>query len=848
MQNQSGVYTNGIYGFVRAFQQLFKMDFTHILVALDAKGKTFRHDLFPEYKGTRKATPPELVMQLPLMREFLDAAKIPHYEQEKYEADDIIGFSVKHFTDDFDEILLVSNDRDLWQLLNGKTSQLISKKGFSDYQITTPESLKEEVGIDPQQVADYKGLVGDASDNIPGVPGVGPKTAAKLLNEYKTLDGVLEHKDDLKGKLKEEITEFSDQAKLSRHLATICTDFDNQIRLSDLEYHGPDESKLRDFYQEMGFHSFLKKMSGDNPQSATNGYVFIESAEDIEKILSSPMAVHLELYGTNYHIAEKLGFALADKKGAYYIPYPLLSKSEAFQEWLKDDTKEKYAYDLKQTKVALLWDGFDLDGVSFDLMLATYLLNPNMTKEGFREVVSNFDYQDVAYEETIYGKGAKYAKPDDEKEIAAYAVSKVLAINKLHDEILQKNAACEQTDLLNKIEIPLASILARMEYDGIAVDKDILEDFGSQLKQRIAELEQAIYELSGEDFNINSPKQLGTILFEKLGLPYRKKNKTGYSTDISVLKELSDFHPIIDRIISYRTLSKLYSTYYEGLKTALTLKNDGRIHTMYKQALTQTGRLSSVEPNLQNIPVKTEEGKEIRKVFVSDPGAQLLSCDYSQIELRVLAQMADVEGLKEAFRAKEDVHSHTARLIFNSPVVSPQERRRAKAINFGIIYGKTPWGLSEDLKISPKQAEKFIADYFRSFPEISQFMSKTIDDALNNGYVETMFHRRRYIPELASNNYQTREFGKRMAMNAPIQGSAADILKIAMVNIGRELRVKHLQTKMLLQIHDELVFSVPFAEKETALELITRLMLHSVDITVPLEIDKSFGDNLYEVK
>jgi len=847
MQNQDGVYTNGIYGFVRAFQQIFKMNFTHVMVALDAKGKTFRHDLFPEYKGTRKETPSELVMQFPLMREFLSAAGIPYFEKEKYEADDIIGFSAKHFAPEFDQILLISNDRDLMQLLDEKVSQLISKKGFTDYDVVTPSVMEAEMGIRPDQMTDYKGLVGDPSDNIPGVPGIGPKTAAKLLDEYKTLENVLANVGSLKGKTKEQIENNAAQAEFSKRLATIVTDFANDISIDKLEYHGPNEEMLQRFYQKMGFHSFLRKLDTAKQKEDVSGFKVIGRPEEIASILTSPVALHLEIFGSNYHIAQKLGFALVGAKGSYYIPYSLLPLSPDLQNWLMDSHKEKFVYDLKQTKVALLWDGYDLEGVSFDLMLSAYLLNPNMTKEGFREVVSNFDYLDVAYDEEVYGKGASYALPED-NVIARHSIDKAAAIFALHEKMLIMNKECGQEELLSNIEIPLASILAGMEKEGIAVDEKKLDDFGFQLKQRIDELETSIYELAGENFNINSPKQLGVILFEKLGLPYRKKNKTGYSTDISVLKELNDFHPIIDRIISYRTLTKLYSTYYEGLKSALRLKEDGRIHTIYKQALTQTGRLSSVEPNLQNIPVKTDEGKELRKVFIADPGTKLLSCDYSQIELRVLAEMADVEGLKEAFREKEDVHSHTAKLIFKNSEVSSGERRQAKAVNFGIIYGKTAWGLSEDLKISPKQAEKFIADYFDSFPEIKRFMEQTIEGAVKNGYVETLFHRRRYIPEIASNNYQTREFGKRMAMNAPIQGSAADILKIAMVNMGKAIKERDLKTKMLLQIHDEVVFSVPEKEKEKALDLIIRLMEHSVELSVPLEVESSFGNNLYEVK
>ncbi len=848
MQNSEGVYTNGIYGFVYALQQLMKMDFTHMLVALDpTKGKTFRHVLFPEYKGTRKETPSELVMQFPLMKEFLDAANIPYYEQANYEADDIIGFSAKNYQDKFDEIILVSNDRDLMQLIDDKVTQLISKKGFSDFALYTAQTMKEELGITPSQMADYKGLVGDPSDNIPGVPGIGAKTAQKLLEEYGTLDNIIVHANELKGKLQEKMTEFAIQAKFSRQLATIIVDFKNNLQVDNLEYHAGNQDDLFRFYQKMGFHSFLKKMNPPIKPTERSDFVPINDPDEIKAILTTPMSLHLELFGTNYHVAKKIAFGLSNGENTYYIPYSFLKDSKPFQNWLKDGLKEKYVYDLKQTKVALLWDGVDLKGVSFDLLLATYLLNPNLTKEGFREVVANFDYQNVAYDEEVYGKGAKYALPEN-TVLIKHVTDKARAIFQLHDAVMQKNSEYDQTDLLQKMEIPLADTLAEMEYSGIRIDIEKLEEIGLDLNNRISELETSIYELAGESFNINSPKQLGTILFETMNLPYQKKNKSGYSTDISVLKQLIDFHPIIDRIMSYRTLTKLSSTYYEGLKNALTLKNDGRIHTIYKQALTQTGRLSSIEPNLQNIPIKTDEGRELRKVFIADIGTQLLSCDYSQIELRVLAEMANVKGLKTAFMDDLDVHTHTARLIFKNQNVTATERRQAKAVNFGIIYGKTAWGLSEDLHIPPKQAERFIANYFANYPEIKNFMDKTIDYAVQNGYVETIFHRRRYIPEVNANNYQTREFGKRMAMNAPIQGSAADILKITMVSLQTKLDQLGLKTKMLLQIHDELVFSVPDDEKKQALDVILNIMEHSVKLSVPLVVDCGFGQNLYEVK
>lgn len=847
MQNSKGLYTNGIYGFVNQIQSIMKMDFSHILVALDSKEKTHRHEVYTEYKGTRKEVPSELIMQFPFMKEYLDAAGIKWIEQPRYEADDIIGYCVKHFKTEFDEIVLISNDHDLLQLIDQNVKQVIAKKGAASAITYTPELMKETLGIFPHQMTDYKGLVGDTSDNIPGIPGVGDKTAIKLLEEYGNLETILEHTEDLKGKLKEKVEQYKEQAIFSKELATILQDFEVSFGISDLQYVTPDNDRIVDFFQEMEFHSFLKKMNYQVKPKTKEKYTVIEDINQISSILTSPMAIHLETFGLNYHKGEKIGFGLVGHHGAYYIPYDFIHASKPFQNWLRDETIIKYTYDLKQLKVVLLWDGLDIAGVHFDLLLAAYLLNPNITKEDFKVIVSSFDYQNVYYDEEIYGKNSKYEIPDS-KIYIPHIIQKTQAIFDLREKILGLIEVNQQTELLNDIELPLSDTLAEMEYTGIKVNEDKLHEFGSELKAKLTYLEAEIYKYANREFNINSPKQLGEVLFDELKLPYQKKTKTGYSTDISVLSQLVDFSPIIQPIIEYRTVMKLYSTYYEGLKTALEVKTDSRIHTIYKQAFTQTGRLSSIEPNLQNIPIKTEEGRELRKVFEADENCLLYSCDYSQIELRVLAEMADVYRLKQAFRDQQDIHTATAKLIFKTDEITQTERRQAKAINFGIIYGKTAWGLSEDLHISPKQAERFIAAYFENYPEIKIFMDTQIKQAFDLGYVETICHRRRYIKEMESNSYQVREFGKRMAMNAPIQGSAADILKIAMVKIHAAFKKQGLKSKMLLQIHDEVVFSVDLEEKELVEDIIRENMENAISFSIPLTIDASFGANLFEVK
>lgn len=849
MKNSQGVYTNAVYGFVSAMQGIVKMDYTHILVAWDPKGPTWRHLKYETYKGTRKETPSELISQMPLVREYLDSANIARYEQDLYEADDIIGFCATHYSNSFDQIDIFSNDHDLLQLLKTNVRQVISKKGISEIEIYTPESMLEKLGIRPNQMRDYKGLVGDASDNIPGIPGVGDKTATKLLETYGTLETLLENTDDLKGKLKEKVETYREQALFSKELATIVTTFENTLNVDDFEYKGPNLDQLKAFLQKMELHSLIRKIDFTS-QVKNDNLVFmtVTDASKINSILLSPSALHLELFGFNYHVAEKIGFGISNELGSFYLDYKFALSIPQFVDWLKDESCIKFVYDYKQIKVALMWDQQDIKGVAFDLLLAAYLINPNMTKEDMRVVTANFNYNDVEYDENIYGRGAKYQIPDDIEIVKKHIADKARAIYKLHDTVIKITQDYDQLSLLNDIEIPLAKTLAKMEFEGIKIDTFELERFGDNLFQRIANLEKDIYALANEEFNINSPKQLGVILFEKLNLPYYKKSKSGYSTDISVLDQLVDFNPIISKIIEYRSLTKLHSTYYEGIKTALAVKNDSRVHTIYKQTIAQTGRLSSIEPNLQNIPIKTDDGKELRKIFIADFASQLYSCDYSQIELRVLAHMAQVKNLMNAFKSKDDVHTHTAKLIFHKEEISSNERRQAKAVNFGIIYGKTSWGLSEDLKISPKQAELFIQHYFENFPEIKGFMDCQIEDAKNQGYVKTILNRRRYIPEVNADNYQVREFGKRMAMNAPIQGSAADLLKKAMVLIDQAFEVRHLKSKILLQIHDELVINVAVEEREEVEKLVINYMENAIDFSVPLTVEGSFGANLFEVK
>jgi DNA polymerase-1 len=846
MQTPEGLYTNGIFGFAHAMTKLLDNGYTHVLVALDCEGKTHRHEIYNDYKGTRKDTPEELKEQFAYMKEYLDALGVYKYEQDYYEADDIIGYAVEHYKTLFDEVTIYSNDHDLVQLLDKNVNQLISRKGLKEVEIYTPEYVKEKLGFSTNQVTDYKGLVGDSSDNIPGIPGVGDKTAVKLLLEYPHIENLYENIDSITGKLKEKLVNNKEICFFSKELATIKTNFDNKIDIDKAEYKGFDEEKLMEFYQKMNFNSFMKNLKKNN-KVVNNDYEILDSVEKINKINYSDGYLHLEVLGENYHIDDKLGFGLIINDKAYYLPYEIAIKAEGFKDFMNSSESKKYVYDLKKIKVSLLWDNIPSKNYDFDLLLSAYLVNPAIKQDDFSLVVQSLGYGDVISNEFIYGKGAKFSLPEKEKYIK-HIITKVKAIKDLHESSLEKNRDLKQLNLLNEIEIPLADLLADMEYQGILIDTKRLDEFGTHLSEEISILEDSIYDKANKKFNINSPKQLGEVLFDDLGLPTNKKTKSGYSTDISVLNKLKSFHPIIGEIINYRTLSKLHSTYYQGFLEALKLKDDKRIHTIYQQALTKTGRLSSKEPNLQNIPVKTEEGKVLRKIFIPSSKNTLLSFDYSQIELRVVCELAKIKNLEKAFADNLDIHYETAKKIFGKTDINDYERSIAKAINFSIIYGKTAWGLSEDLDISPKEAERFINSYFSTYPEIKTYMDEQIKFAEENGYVKTLFDRIIYIPEIKSNNYMTRQFGKRIAMNAPIQGTAADILKIAMVKISEKFKSLNLKSKIILQIHDEIVLDCLPEELEEVTKITKETMEKAVSFNTKLIANFKSGENLYEVK
>ena len=852
MKTSTGIFTNALYGFVNMMNKVLDdYNHTHMLVAFDAGKTTFRHEFLESYKDGRKPMPDEMRSQINLIKKYLDLLGVKRLELATYEADDIIGtLSTQAKGDNFDKVHIITGDKDLLQMVDEKTIVHITRKGVTDIESFDEAAVFAKYEVSPQQIVDLKGLMGDPSDNLPGIPGVGEKTAIKLLKQFTTVENLVAHTDELKGKMREKVEANVEQAILCKRMATIHKEVPLPLTFDDLRYEGPHVQELMDFFKEMEFNAFLKKIKMEESKESKLQLPIriIQSEQELDQLTYQDSAIHVEVFEENYHRGTILGIAVVNQEEAYYVPFELAKKSEAFLSFLSCSTYKKSIFDVKRSRVALMWEGLPLEGVDFDLLLATYILNPTNGSREFKKVVMHYDYDEVSYDEEVYGKGAKRAVAAPEK-VARYAIDIATAVFKLKDQILEQLREQGQLELFEEMEMPLADVLATMEFNGMALDLNGLEEMGETLKSRLVALESSIFEQAGMSFNINSPKQLGEVLFEKLSLPVIKKTKTGYSTNADVLEKLRDKHPIIHLIMEYRTLSKLYSTYIEGLKKACY--DDGKVHTIFNQALTQTGRLSSVEPNLQNIPIRLEEGRMIRKAFVpSQEGWLILGADYSQIELRILAHISNTESLIEAFKQGDDIHKKTAMDVFK---VSEEEmtsdlRRSAKAINFGIIYGMSAFGLSENLNITQKEAKKYIDHYLETYSGIHQYMEDIVKEAKYNGYVSTLFNRRRYIPELTQKNYAIRQFGERTAMNAPIQGTAADIIKKAMIDVYRMMQEKKVQSRLLLQVHDELIFEVPENELELMIELVTKTMEDVVELKVPLKADYSYGPTWYDAK
>ncbi|AIF67078.1 DNA polymerase I [Terribacillus saccharophilus] len=855
LNNDKGIHTNAIYGFTTMLFRILENEKpTHLLVAFDAGKTTFRHETYKEYKGGRQKTPSELSEQFPLLRELLDAFSIKHYQLNQYEADDIIGTLTKQAeTDDF-EIKVISGDKDLLQLVSDKTTIQLTRKGISEIDSYTPDFLLENMEVTPDQIIDMKALMGDSSDNIPGVPGVGQKTAVKLLKQFQTLDRIYEQLDDVSGKsIKQKLTDNKESAFMSRELATIETKAPIEVSLEEINYDGFQPAAVSTIFKDLGFQSLLGRLGEEGaPEEVSQELTPLDVTivDNItEDLFTGEDALVVEMLTDNYHTAQIEGFGLANANGAFFIPSDVAYESDVFKAWAEDSTKAKWVFDVKRSVVALLHHGITMENADFDLLLASYLINPSENHHDIPAIGHRLGKNNVLYDEEVYGKGAKMKIPDLEA-FSDHLARKAMVIYQLKPEAEAKLSENEQLDLFRNLEMPLASILGEMEYLGVQVDVERIKEMKEELGGRLSEIEQKVYELAGEEFNLNSPKQLGPILFEKLGLPVIKKTKTGYSTSADVLEQLADQHEIIQQLLLYRQLGKLQSTYIEGLLKVVD-NDTNKIHTRFNQALTQTGRLSSTEPNLQNIPIRLEEGRKIRQAFVpSKEDSVIFAADYSQIELRVLAHIAQDEKLIEAFNEDMDIHSRTAMDVFHveEKDITSNMRRQAKAVNFGIVYGISDYGLSQSLGITRKDAQQFIDRYLKSFPGVKTYMEDIVQDAKQKGFVTTLMNRRRYLPDLTSRNFNMRSFAERTAMNTPIQGSAADIIKKAMIDLAERLETEQMEAKLLLSVHDELILEAPESELEKLKEIVPDVMEHAVELDVPLKVEYAYGKTWYDAK
>ncbi len=852
LTNKAGVYTNAIYGFTMILDKIIKEEQpTHFMVAFDAGKTTFRNNMYSEYKGGREKTPDELRSQLPYIRQLVESYNIKHYELENYEADDIIGTLSKQADNQNLKTIIITGDRDLTQLASENVTIYYTKKGVTDIDHYTPEFIAEKYdGIVPNQIIDMKGLMGDKSDNIPGVPGIGEKTAIKLLKQFETVEGVYENIDELKkSKMKEKLIENEENAKLSKDLATINRDSPIEVTIDDLKLTDySDEEKIK-LFKTLEFKQLLDQMDASTEASDDRVIEYIDSMDDFDFKNTKEASIHFETNENNYLKADVLGFAIQTENQVFVITEEEFKQNKDLHEWLEREEVSLSAYDVKKTIVLSHRLGVKIKGVTFDTMLASYILDPSRTIDDVYSVVSEFGIYYVPNDESIYGKGKKLHVPERDVLFECIA-KKVTAISESKEKMIDLLKEREQLSLHDDLELPLATVLADMERLGITVDKDTLVNMQEDLNSRLEKLIEQIHNYAGSEFNINSPKQLGVVLFEDLKLPIIKKTKTGYSTAVDVLEQLRNEHPIIEDILVYRQLSKLQSTYIEGLQKMIT--PEGKIHTRFNQTLAQTGRLSSVEPNLQNIPIRLEEGRKIRKAFrPSKKDHVIFAADYSQIELRVLAHITGDEHMKEAFTSNEDIHTKTAMRVFNidsKDEITGNMRRQAKAVNFGIVYGISDYGLSQSLGITRKEAKKFIDDYLDSFPKVKEYMDTIVQDAKQKGYVETLLHRRRYTPDITNRNFNLRSFAERTAMNTPIQGSAADIIKLAMVQFAHKIKDTNFNAKLLLQVHDELIIEAPIEEKEIAQKLLKNCMENAIKLNVPLKAEISEGYNWYELK
>ena len=822
MKNSKGMPTNALYGFISMINKIINEEEpTYMAVAFDI-GKNFRKAEYDFYKEGRAKTPDELKLQMPIARDILDKMGIKHFEMEPYEADDIIGTISKMTEEDKDfASVIVSSDKDLLQLISDETEvKLLKQTGFIRY---NHAKFLEDYGIEPIRMIDLKALMGDASDNIPGVKGIGEKTALKLLQDYESVENLYDNIDKISGKTKEKLETDKDSAFMSKKIATIYREVPLNIVLEDLTYTGPNIKELQDLYQELEFYSLIKDLGTTKEKKEELEYTLLEDGT----LISDGAAIYLELSSDNYHTSSIIGMSISDNDSNYYVNSNNVLK-------VLNDIKDKniITYDLKKiicnTKVFLNCD--------FDLAIAAYILNYNI-KDDIAYLARELDFE-IEFYDTLKKNNFNDINETIKKSRFIYNTKDKMI------ELLEKENAIS---LFQNIEMPLINVLASMEMAGIKVDASILEDMKSEIDVKLELVEKEIYNLAGMEFNIGSPKQLGEVLFDKLQLAPGKKNKTGYKTDVKVLEKLAMNHPIAEKILEYRALAKLNSTYIVGLENYIL--SDSKIHTIYKQTLTRTGRLSSVDPNLQNIPVREELGRKIRKAFVPENDL-LLSADYSQIELRILAHISKSKGLIEAFKNDEDIHTKVASDIYGvtADQVTKTMRRTAKAVIFGIVYGISGFGLGENLNISPKEAEEFINKYFALYPEVKKYTVDIVSTAKEQGYVTTLFGRKRILDEIKNENYMIRQMGERMAMNTPIQGTSADIMKMAMIKVYNRFVKENIESKILLQVHDEIIVDVKILELDKIKEIIKEEMEGVYPLDVPLKVEINTGANWYEAK
>ena len=843
MKNSKGFPTNALYGFINMMNKIISEEKpNYILVAFD-KGKTFRHDKYKDYKAGRAAMPDELKLQFPKAKEVLDTMGIKYFEIDNYEADDIIGTLAK-VVDEEDEFIgtIISSDKDLLQLISDEIDVKLLKQ--SGHIMMDKNEFRKTYGVDPIRMIDLKALMGDSSDNIPGVKGIGEKTAINLLTKYGSLDGVYENIDSITGKTKEKLEIDKENAYKSFDLATIYREVPLDFTLDDCVYTGYKPEEFKKELEELEFFSLLKKLDFSGVEEVKEEKKKEEklTIKDIKDFKEKEFSFYLETRGEVYSKSEILGMGIYDGECGYFISKDDISK---YKDIFSSDI-EKYTYDLKKNIVVLNNLNIKINKCSFDTMIGTYLLD-YVVKDDISFVARSFDVDFPSYED-LYGT-VKRPKEVEEDVLKDILVRKAKFIYETREEILKKLEEDGELDLFNKIEMPLTSVLADMELEGIKVDVDYLSLVEQELKKKMEEVEKSIYKSAGCEFNIMSPAQLAKVLFEDLGIKYPKRVKDNkYSTSKDILDKIVLDHEVVPLVLEYRTLAKLYTNYAVGLKDEV--REDGRIHTIFTQTLTRTGRLSSISPNLQNIPARSEYSELIRKAFIPDSDSVLLSSDYSQVELRIFAHMSGEKNLIQAFIDNKDIHAKTASDIFHvsEEEVTKNMRRNAKAVNFGILYGISSFGLSEDLGINVKDAKKFIDDYLETYPGIQEYMEKEKAEAYKNGYVRTLMNRKRVIEELNNKNYMIRSSGERMALNTPIQGTAADILKKAMVEIYNEFNKRNLKSKMLIQVHDELVFNVLNSELEEVKTIVRDIMENTFKLDVPLKVDIEYGNNWYEAK